>query len=227
MALAIAHVEDERSVLDVLREWRPPFSPEAVVTECVELLYAYGCTTVTGDWYEGAWPPERFATRGVHYEVADRAKSELCRDLLPLVNAGRVELLDHPRLKRAQGGSDFHLSGLVALCRSSHDQNDAPYTRGKLVVTPFDLGQFSFKMVQRPATTPQGSVVHAGNQAPYAPPGQTGAQGEAAEVAHMGTWAKKRWPRRRRASVPGHAPDGPNRGRGGGAPTTPRPADGS
>ncbi len=115
MTLAIAHIEKGRTVLDLLREWRPPFSPDAVVAECVELLRAYGCPKVTGDRYGGAWPPERFATRGVQYDVADRAKSDFYRDLLPLVNAGRVEVLDHPRLitqlltlerRTARGGRD-------------------------------------------------------------------------------------------------------------------------
>jgi hypothetical protein len=30
--------------------------------------------------------------------LADTVRSDLYRDLLPLVNSGRVELLDHPRL---------------------------------------------------------------------------------------------------------------------------------
>jgi hypothetical protein len=84
MTLAVAHVEPGRTVLDLLREWRPPFSPEAVVEECVRTVRAYGCTRVTGDRYGGGWPPERFTTRGLQYVVADRTKSDFYRDLLPL-----------------------------------------------------------------------------------------------------------------------------------------------
>jgi HNH endonuclease len=36
----------------------------------------------------------------------------------------------HHVAKRAQGGSDFDLNLLVALCRWCHDQTDAPYERG-------------------------------------------------------------------------------------------------
>ena len=36
----------------------------------------------------------------------------------------------HHVVKRSQGGSDFDLDGLVALCRWCHDQTDAPYERG-------------------------------------------------------------------------------------------------
>jgi hypothetical protein len=55
----------------------------------------------------------------------------------------------HHVVKRAQGGSDFDLNYLVALCRSCHDQTDAPYDRGKLIVTPLGLGQFTFAVMQR------------------------------------------------------------------------------
>ena len=40
-ALAIAHKEGEFGVHDVIREVRPPLSPEAVITEFADLLKAY------------------------------------------------------------------------------------------------------------------------------------------------------------------------------------------
>jgi HNH endonuclease len=55
----------------------------------------------------------------------------------------------HHVVKRSHGGSDFDLNQLVALCRSCHDQTDAPYGRGRLVITPLGLGQFRFELVQR------------------------------------------------------------------------------
>jgi hypothetical protein len=39
-----------------------------------------------------------FQAVGLHYVAADRVKSDLYRDLLPLLTSRRVELLDHPRL---------------------------------------------------------------------------------------------------------------------------------
>ncbi len=51
-----------------------------------------------GDRYGGEWPREVFRKQGVEYNVADKAKSDLYRDLLPLLNSGRLELLDLPRL---------------------------------------------------------------------------------------------------------------------------------
>jgi len=60
----------------------------------------------------------------------------------------------HHVIKRSQGGSDFDLDRLVALCRWCHEQTDAPYERGRLVVTPQGDGQFSFEIVRRERRLP-------------------------------------------------------------------------
>jgi hypothetical protein len=57
----------------------------------------------------------------------------------------------HHVVKRSQGGSHFDLGELAALCRWCHDQTDAPYERGRLVVTALGAGQFTFGVVQRAA----------------------------------------------------------------------------
>jgi hypothetical protein len=44
------------------------------------------------------------------------------------------------------------LDQLVALCRWCHDQTDAPYERGRLVVTTLGAGQFRFDVIRRVAT---------------------------------------------------------------------------
>src|SRR2546427_9664533 len=49
----------------------------------------------------------------------------------------------HHVVKRSQGGSDFDLDQLVALCRWCHDQTDAPYERGPLIVTGLVAGEFT------------------------------------------------------------------------------------
>ena len=98
MTLAIAHHENGKAVLDLVREKRPPFSPEAVVQEFAEVLRAYQVTTVTGDRYAGEWPREQFRKAGIEYLPSEKAKSELYLELLPAVNSGQVDLLDNPRL---------------------------------------------------------------------------------------------------------------------------------
>jgi hypothetical protein len=97
--LGVAHRNSDAAVvLDAVREVRPPFSPEAVVGEFSALLKSYRVHTVQGDRYAGESPVEAFAKHGIRYEQSAAPKSDLYRDMLPLLNSGRVELLDHPRL---------------------------------------------------------------------------------------------------------------------------------
>ena len=63
----------------------------------------------------------------------------------------------HHVVKRSQGGSDFDLDHLVALCRWCHDQTDAPYERGRLVTTPLGDGQFCFDVIKRAASGSAGN----------------------------------------------------------------------
>lgn len=97
MTMAIAHREGERGVLDAVREVRPPFSPESVVSEFANLCRLYGIHRVSGDRYGGEWPAERFREHGIAYDVAEKTKSEFYVAFLPLVNSRRVDLLDHSR----------------------------------------------------------------------------------------------------------------------------------
>ncbi|MDR6302560.1 hypothetical protein GGQ85_000236 [Nitrobacter vulgaris] len=113
--LAIAHRDADSLFLDAIREVRPPFSPESVVIEYAGLMRSYRITKVTGDRYAGEWPREQFRKYGVRYEVADKSKSDIYRDMLPLLNSRRCELLDHSKLvsqfvslerRTARGGRD-------------------------------------------------------------------------------------------------------------------------
>jgi hypothetical protein len=99
MTLAIAH-EGERgqAIVDAIREVKPPFSPASVVAEFATLLALYHITQVTGDRYGGEWPAERFREHYITYIPSEKTKSDLYRELLPLLNSGKVELLDHPKL---------------------------------------------------------------------------------------------------------------------------------
>jgi hypothetical protein len=113
--MAVAHAEGDLAVLDALRERRPPFSPDSVVEEYADLLRTFGLSSVTGDRYAGEWPRERFRKYGITYEPSERSKSDIYRELVAPINAGRVALLDLPILKAqllglerrvARGGKD-------------------------------------------------------------------------------------------------------------------------
>jgi hypothetical protein len=98
MSLAIGHREKDKMIVDAIRERHPPFLPENVVIEFSNLLKSYAVHKVHGDRYAGEWPREVFRKHGIGYVPCETPKSDLYRDLLPLINSGRVELLDHPRL---------------------------------------------------------------------------------------------------------------------------------
>jgi hypothetical protein len=115
-SLGIAHRDgDGHGVLDCVRERRVPFSPDQVCQEFASVLKSYGIHEVTGDRYAGEWPRERFDQHGITYEPAEKPKSVLYGEFLPIINSGRCELLDHPRMiaqlvglerRTARGGRD-------------------------------------------------------------------------------------------------------------------------
>jgi hypothetical protein len=102
MTLAISHHDRgaDTVLLDVLREARPPFNPERVVEEFAEVLDRYRVRVVVGDRYGGDWPAAAFRRHHIVYKPADRTRSEIYRDVLPLLTSGAVELLDDSRLTR-------------------------------------------------------------------------------------------------------------------------------
>jgi 5-methylcytosine-specific restriction endonuclease McrA len=60
----------------------------------------------------------------------------------------RTRLDVHHVTKRTQGGSDFGLDRLIALCRDCHAQTDAPFRQGRLVITPLGEGRFHCEVMR-------------------------------------------------------------------------------
>lgn len=111
--LAIAHPDNGKAVLDCVRGRKG--SPESIISEYAGLLKSYRCSSVTGDKYAAAFVVEAFARHGIRYEHSTRSRSEIYTEVLPALNAGRVELLDDPKLisqfsrlerRTARGGRD-------------------------------------------------------------------------------------------------------------------------
>ena len=171
MTLAISHQEGDQTdgltVIDAVREVKPPFSPEGVVAEFCDLLRLYGITRVTGDRYAGEWPREQFRKHGVAYDISERSRSDLYREMLPILNSGRAVLLDDDKtvnqivgLERrvARGGRDSidHAPG-------SHDDR-ANAVAGALVCTatpkfvPWILVRDMPSSSQNPRSTPRSYI---------------------------------------------------------------------
>jgi hypothetical protein len=123
--MAISHRDGERIVIDAIREIRPPFSPESVIDDFANLLKSYRIARVVGDRFAGEFPREQFRKRGIEYRCSDKPKSDLFRDLLPLLNSARIVLPKSERLvnqlcglerRVSRGGRDSIDHG-----RGSHD----------------------------------------------------------------------------------------------------------
>ena len=54
----------------------------------------------------------------------------------------------HHVVKRAHGGSDFDLDRPVALRPPCPAQTDAPYARGRLLITPLGEGRFTVEVAR-------------------------------------------------------------------------------
>lgn len=108
--MAISHRDGDRVIVDATREVRPPFSPETVINDFSILLKSYRVARVHGDRYGGEFPRELFRKRGIEYQCADKPKSDLYRDLLPLLNSGRIVLPKSDRLVNQLTGLERRVS---------------------------------------------------------------------------------------------------------------------
>lgn len=95
MTLAIAHKEGSTSILDLVREIRPPFNPESVVAEFAEVLRRYRVSSIEGDRYAGEWVASAFRNRGIHYAHTSKSRSEIYLEALPEINSHSFRLLDN------------------------------------------------------------------------------------------------------------------------------------
>jgi hypothetical protein len=103
MALAIAHAEQDRAVLDCVAEARPPFSPPRVAEEFAAIMRRYACARAQADRFGGDWVTDVFRKFGVAITPCARTRNELYAEFLPLVTAQRCELLDQKRLTAQLG----------------------------------------------------------------------------------------------------------------------------
>ena len=95
---AIAHDDMGLAVLDCLVEIRPPFNPMEAIAQIAAVLREYGLTETTGDRYAAEFNVAAFASCGITYRNADRDRSTIYQDVLPLFTSGRVRLLDNRKM---------------------------------------------------------------------------------------------------------------------------------
>jgi hypothetical protein len=99
MTLAIGHAEGNRAVLDLIRATDPPFDPAMVLQGYAQVMHDYGCAALVGDRHALGFVQHELDALGITFTPSTLDKSGVFAELLPLVNTGRVELLDDPTLR--------------------------------------------------------------------------------------------------------------------------------
>jgi hypothetical protein len=82
-------------VLDLIRERRAPFNPDATTREFAGVFGAYRISTIGSDRYAAEWVTARFREQGIRCTPPERSKSDYYVELLPVLNSGRVRFLDN------------------------------------------------------------------------------------------------------------------------------------
>ncbi|WP_221435603.1 hypothetical protein [Algisphaera agarilytica] len=97
-ALAIAHKEGERVIIDYARQWRPPHNPTTVIEDMAAELRRYGIRRCTGDNYAAEFVAGAFRANGITYKRAPLPKSGLYMEFLPRLTSGLITLPANPVL---------------------------------------------------------------------------------------------------------------------------------
>lgn len=124
-ALAIAHKQGRKVVLDLIRRYRPPFSPYEVCGSMAKELRRFGIKRIVGDNYAAEYTSSAMSACGLRYERAEKNVSQLYLELLPRLCSGEIELLDDETLinqlaslerRTRSGGKD-----VISHPRGGHD----------------------------------------------------------------------------------------------------------
>jgi len=124
-ALAIAHLETNKIIIDCVRSRPPKFNPEEVTAQYSRLLAGYGVREVQGDKYAGDWALNAFQKHGIYFQKSEKTKSELYLEAETVFNTDRLSLPNREKLiiefknlirKARSGGRDS-----VDVTGSEHD----------------------------------------------------------------------------------------------------------
>lgn len=125
--LAIAHNRNGMAVLDCLVDQgarvNRTFSTEETVRKFVGVLKEYRCAVVTGDNYAKGWPQQMFEKHGITYRLSDLNRTAIYSAVEPLLNSGKVELLDAPKMLAQFVGLIRKEGGRIDHSPSEHDDH--------------------------------------------------------------------------------------------------------
>lgn len=93
-ALAISHKEGRKVVIDLLRRYRPPFSPYDVIGQMAKVLKQWNIRKASADSYAAEFVTQAGKSHGIVIEKSQKPKSQLYLELLPKLTSEEIELLD-------------------------------------------------------------------------------------------------------------------------------------
>jgi hypothetical protein len=111
-AVAVAHAEGDRVIIDACRRWPAPHDPAHVAAQVAEFLKTYHLTSASADQYGAELARSIYKEAGVRLTDAAHSRSDTYLKLLPLMTTGRIELPPDPVLRQ-------ELLGLERRTRSS------------------------------------------------------------------------------------------------------------
>jgi hypothetical protein len=109
--LAIAHVDGDKIVIDLIRERQPRFVAADVIKEYADLLRSYGIGTVMSDNWGGGLHADEWVRNRIEFRKCPYDKSENYLRSLPLLMAKRGLLLDHAKQRLQLAGLERRVSG--------------------------------------------------------------------------------------------------------------------
>ena len=98
-AFAIAHREDTNLILDVVRDFKPRFTPAVVISELAQLCKQYSISEVQGDKYAIGFHEAEWQSNSIQFVACERTTSENYLRLLPQLMAARVRLINNTTLR--------------------------------------------------------------------------------------------------------------------------------
>jgi len=91
-AMAIAHSENERVIVDVVKSRAPKFDADEVTGQFSALIKEYRIIEVRGDKFSGDIASNRFVRCGLNYIRAEKTKAELYLEAERVFNTGKIEI---------------------------------------------------------------------------------------------------------------------------------------
>ena len=151
-----------RIVIDAVREIRPPFSPEGAISELSAFFKSYRVSRITLDRWGVDFPAEQFRKHGISCDTSEKTKSDIYLEFLPLLNSGRVEILDDSRLIKQLLSLERRIArgGRTSVDRpagGSHHDDKINSAAGSAVLAatkqPMTIPQSAIEAMRRPSRT--------------------------------------------------------------------------